>query len=198
MGTRRVGRVLPSRATMATLLVLLVPASAMADRHTADVGGGGGRSGRSSLWGIGLTGDWIPNKGDRPCHPLDSKHSCTLGLAGEISLAKGDHEGGTLSQFVFQLGPRFTYNKPAKGRVQMFAVALPGVTVEKNGQDRTSFSLALGGGADVLLPFCMKQIGEEKVPVWVTRVQYTWNWIDNHRSDNSYGQLGVSLVYRFE
>ncbi len=67
MGRRSVRRTLPSRAALAALLVLLVPASAMADRHTADVGGGGGRAGRSGLWGIGLTGDWVPKGGDWPC-----------------------------------------------------------------------------------------------------------------------------------
>ena len=194
MSTRRA---LPSRATIA-LLVLFVPASAMADRHTADVGGGGGRSGRSELWGIGLTGDWIPAGGDWPCHPLDDRHSCTLGLAGEFSWAKGDHEGGTLSQYVFQLGPRFTYNKVAAWHAQPFLVALPGFTVERSDQHRTSFSIALGGGADVPLRVCMKEMGGKKVPVWVTRAQVTWNWIDNHRPDDSYWQAWVSLVYRFE
>ncbi|HEX9188703.1 MAG TPA: hypothetical protein VGB87_16605 [Vicinamibacteria bacterium] len=129
---------------------------------------------------------------------MDDKHSCTLALAGEFSWAQGDHEGGTLTQYVFQAGPRFTYNKPAKGWAQLFAVALPGLTVEKNGQDRTSFSIALGGGADVPLPIFMKLIDGRRVPVWVARVQVTWNWIDNHRSDNSYVQVGVALVYRFE
>ena len=45
MGRRSVRRTLLSLAALAALLVLLVPASAMADRHTADVGGGGGRAG---------------------------------------------------------------------------------------------------------------------------------------------------------
>jgi hypothetical protein len=196
MGTRRVPL---SRATIAALLALLVPASAMADRHTADVGGGGVRARRSSLWGIGLTGDWIPRGGDWLCHdPSSDKHVCTLGLAGEFSWAKGDHDGGTLSQSVFQLGPRFTYNTLANWHAQPFLVALPGFTVERNEQDRTSFSIALGGGADVPLPICKKLVNKKEEPVWVTRVQVTWNWINNHRSDNSYVQVGISLVYRFE
>ena len=193
MGTRRVGRVLPSGATIATLLVLLVPASAMADRHTADVGGGGGRAGRSSLWGIGLTGDWIPKGGGRLC--LEStktpRHACTLSLAGEFSWAQGDHEGGTLSQYVFQLGPRFMWNTPLKRHVQPYSVLLFGFTNEQNSQDRTSFSAAFGGGADVPLT-------SDRHPPWVLRGQVTWNWIDNGRSDNSYWHVGLSLVYRFE
>jgi len=191
MGTRRVGRVLHSRATIATLLVLLVPASAMADRHTADVGGGGGRAGRSSLWGIGLMGDWIPKGGDWPCHPTDRRHNCTLSVAGEFSWAQGDHEGGTLTQYVFQLGPRIMWNTPLKRHVQPYSVLLFGFTNEQNGQDRTSFSTAVGGGADFPLT-------SERHPPWVFRGQVTWNWIDNGRSDDSYWHVGFSLVYRFE
>jgi len=195
MGRRSVLRALPPRATIAALLVLLVPASAMADRHTGDVGGGGGGNKRSSLWGIGLTGDWVPGGGDWPCHLLDHTHSCTLSLAGEFSWAQGDHEGGTLTQYVFQLGPRFTYNKLWKRRAQLFFVALPGFTVEQNSQDRTSFSIALGGGTDFVLPI---QVGRNLEKPWVTRVQVTWNWINNHRADDQYVQVWVSLVYRFE
>ena len=191
MGTRRVARVLPSRATIATLLVLLAPASAMADRHTADVGGGGGRAGRSSLWGIGLMGDWIPKEGDWPCHPTDRRHNCTLSVAGEFSWAQGDHEGGTLTQYVFQLGPRIMWNTPLKRHVQPYSVLLFGFTNEQNGQDRTSFSTAVGGGADFPLT-------SERHPPWVFRGQVTWNWIDNGRSDDSYWHVGLSLVYRFE
>jgi hypothetical protein len=162
----------------------------MADRHTADIGGGVGRSGRSELWGIGLTGDWIPKGGDWPCKPLDDKHSCTLGLAGEFSWAQGDHEGGTLSQYVFQVGPRIMWNTPLNWRLQPYSVLLFGFTVEQNGQDRTSFSTALGGGADVPLT-------PDRHPSWVLRGQVTWSWIDNGRSDDSYWHVGLSLVYRF-
>ncbi len=113
----------------------------------------GAEAAGASFGGSGLTGDWIPRGGDWLC--LDArlhKHSCTLSLAGEFNWAQGDHEGGTLTQYVFQLGPRFTYNKLGKRHAQLFVVALPGFTVEQNSQDRTSFSIALGGGADFVLP----------------------------------------------
>jgi hypothetical protein len=192
------GRLAYCRA-VAVLVVLLWPATARADRHTADVGGGGGRAARSGLWGVGVTGDWIPKGGDWLCQePSSPHHACTLGLAGEFNWAKGDHEGGTLSQYVFQLGPRITYNKLAHRNAQLFLVALPGITVEKNVQNRTSFSIATGGGADFPLPFFEKQIDKEKARVWVARLQVTWNWIDNGRPDDSYWHVGLSLLYRFE
>jgi len=194
MGRRSVRRTLPSRAALAALLVLLVPASAMADRHTADVGGGGGRAGRSGLWGIGLTGDWVPKGGDWPCLDTSTtppRHACTLSVAGEFSWAQGDHEGGTLTQYVFQVGPRITWNTPLNWRVQPYSVLLFGFTVEQNGQDRTSFSTAFGGGADIPLT-------SDRHPPWVLRGQVTWNWIDNGRSDDSYWHVGLSLVYRFD
>ena len=129
--------------------------------------------------------------------PSTGRHVCTLSLAGEFSWAQGDHEGGTLTQYVFQLGPRFTWNKLAKRYrfVEPFFVALPGFTVEQNSQDSKSFSIALGGGADFVLPIVKARNKEEP---WVIRWQLTWNWIDNHRADDSYWQTGVSLVYRFE
>jgi hypothetical protein len=181
MGKRSVGR-LPRAAA---LLVLLAPASAMADRHTADFGGGVGKAGRSDLWGIFLTGDW-------PCWhfgevDLQGRHAFTLSQAGEFSYASGDHKDGTLSQYVFQVGPRLMLNTPLSHHLQPYVVGLIGVTSEQNYRDRTSLSMAGGVGADI-------PIGEGRV---VLRGQYTWNWIDNQTSDDTYGQWSAAVVFRF-
>jgi hypothetical protein len=182
MGKRSVGR-LPRAAA---LLVLLAPASAMADRHTAGVGVGGGKAGRSSLGAFVLTGDW-------PCWHFGEvdpagRHALTLSLAGEFSYASGDHKDGTLTQYVFQVGPRLMLNTPLEHRVQLYVVGLIGATSERNYRDRTSLSMAGGVGADVPVA------GEGRV---VFRGQYTWNWIDNQTSDNTYGQWSAAAVYRF-
>jgi hypothetical protein len=189
MGPRSVVSVL--RASAVALLVLLVSAPARADRHTGAAGAGGGRGGRSALWGATLSGDWIPKGGEWPCGLTGRAHKCTLGLAGEIGWATGDHEGDTLTQYVFQAGPRFSWNTLFDHKLQLFAVAMAGATVEKyRGESKSSFSTALGFGADV-------PISSEDHPVWVLRGQATWNWIDNDRSDDSYWQVGLSLMYRF-
>jgi hypothetical protein len=183
------------RASTVALVVLLAPAPVMADRHTGDAGGGGGRSGRSAVWGVNLSGSFVPHRGEWPCggHELSTSkvktHRCTLSLAGEVGWAQGDHEGGTLTQWTFLAGPRFTLNPHP--RFQPFLVALAGATHEKlRGVGDGSFSTALGAGVDV--PFSAPEH-----PVWVVRGQGTWNWIHNGRSDDSYWQIGVSILYRF-
>jgi hypothetical protein len=197
MGRTSVGRGLASQAAVVTLAVFLLPASARADRHTADFGGGGTRAARSNLTGIVLAGGWNPHDGNWPCPTLDGKggHACTLGLAGEISTVSGDHkegeQSGVLSQFTFQIGPRFTYNKLFGHRLQLYLVGLAGFTTEQHFRDKTSFSVAGGLGADV--PFYHRDQYE-----LVVRVQQTWNWIDNNASNDKYGQTSVGLLVRFE
>lgn len=174
------------RASAVVLLVLLVSAPARADRHTGDGGGGVGRSDRSKLWGASALGSLVPGW---PCHATTTAHrTCDLSFAGEVAWAQGDHEDGTLTQWVFQGGPRLmVYLKP---RFQPFVEVLPGATVEKlRGVSNTSFSVSLGGGADV--PFSLDH------PKLVLRAQVSWNWIDNGRSDDSYLKYGLSVLYRF-
>jgi len=174
------------RASAVALLALLSSAPATADRHTGDTGGGGGRSGRSALWGASLLGSVVPGW---PCHAKGTRHrQCDLSFAGEVAWAQGDHDDGTLTQWVVQVGPRFmVYPAP---RFQPFLEVLPGATVEKiRGVSDTSFSVSLGGGVDV--PFSLEY------PAWVIRGQVGWNWIDNGRSDDSYWKYGLSVLYRF-
>ena len=191
MGRRSVGRALPPRAAIAALLVLLVPASAMADRHTGDAGAGGGRAGRSELGAFVITGDWIPNPNWLCGNIQDGGHDRTLSLAGEFSYASGDHNDGTLSQYVVQVGPRLMWNKYFGRHFQPYLVGLIGVTIEQDYRDRTSLSMAGGFGADVPL------VGGQH-PWLVFRGQYTWNWIDTKTSDNTYGQWSAAVVFRFE
>jgi hypothetical protein len=176
------------RASAVALVVVLVSVPAMADRHTGDAGGGGGRSGRSGLWGASVLGSWVPGW---PCPASQDAHrKCDLSLAGEVAWAQGAHDEGTLTQWVFQAGPRLMMYP--RERFQPFFEVLPGVSVEKlQGVSDSSFSLSLGGGADVLA-FGLAH------PEWVVRVQGSWNWIDNGRpDDDSYGKLGISVLYRF-
>jgi hypothetical protein len=174
------------RASAIALLVLLVSVPAKADRHTGDLGGGGGRSGRSGLWGAGVVGSLVPGW---PCSATGTAHrKCDLSLAGEVAWAQGDHDKGTLTQWVFQAGPRFMMY-PSE-RFQPFLEVLPGASVEKlHGVSDTSFSISLGGGWD--MPFHLDH------PVWVLRAEASWNWIQNGRSDDSYWKFGISVLYRF-
>ena len=118
-------------------------------------------------------------------------HKCTLSVAGEFSYASGDHKDGTLSQYVFQVGPRIMWNKPFGRHLQPFLVGLAGFTIEGDYRDKTSFSLAGGFGADIPLV-------SGRHPWLVLRIQQTWTWIDNNTSDNKYGQTSVAFVYRHE
>jgi hypothetical protein len=191
MGRRSVALAFFPVAGLAALLVALVPAPAMADRHTADAGGGGGRAGRSDLKGIVLTGDWVPPGGNfGAVH--EGHHEFTVNIAGEFSHMSGDHEyagrSATLSQDIFQVGSRLTWNRLCHYHCQLYAVGLVGFTIEQNFRDKTSFSLAGGLGAD--FPFAF----DDQL---VFRAQQTWNWLDNGTSDNTYGQTSAALVWRF-
>jgi hypothetical protein len=193
MDRRRLALAFFSRAALAALPLVLAPSSATADRHTADVGGGGGRAGRSDLKGIVLTGDWVPAGWNFGAVDADGRHDFTASVAGEISYFSGDHAygdtSGTLSQWTFQAGSRLMWNKPFHHHVQPYVVGLVGFTIEQDFRDKTSFSLAGGLGAD--FPFAF----DHRL---VFRVQQTWNRLANGTSDNTYGQTSFALVWRFE
>lgn len=188
MGNRRGGRALALRAAVVPLLALLVPASAMADRHKAGFGGNATRASGSSLWGVGFSAELVLNPGS-------SSRPWTFGLALEGSQVAGIHEdgdlgeGGELSRTAILPGLRVTRGSLISPQVQPFVHLLGGFAYERGAlvEPRTSFVWGPGVGVDVL-PFGLDQ------EWFVGRVQYGW-----HRLRGEwYGQLSFGLVFRVE
>lgn len=193
MGSRCGGRALAVRTAVVSLVALLVPAAATADRHKAGFGGGGTRSGGSSLWGITLSGDVVLHEGKSTGDDSAKHAQWMLGLAAEISQASGEHEGGTLSRTTFLVGPRFTLNElGSHWRIQPFAQILGGRGYERLFEGRGSWAYAFGGGLDVPVG-PLKSM--ERHPRVVVRVQLMRHWLQEGERE-WYNQGTVSVVFR--
>jgi hypothetical protein len=192
MGTRTLAEAFGSRTAVAALLLVLLPASAMADRHKASFGGGGTYLGRSELWGIRMTGDWTLKEGPAPDDHL-AHTSWTFSVAGELGQAAGVHDDTSFSQTTFLVGPRFTLNNIGSSwRFEPFAEVLVGAAYERALDARTSAAGAFGLGLDV-------PIGDlkstEHHPLVVLRAQYGRHWINGDSTD-WYDQWSASVVFR--
>ena len=188
MGTRTLAEAFGPRTAVAALLLVLLPASAMADRHKASFGGGGVLADRSSLYGVALTGDATVWEWKRS----NDLSLAMLSVAGEASRVSGEHEGQWMSQYTFLLGPRFVLNTPLKRRVEPYLQVMAGFVEERAAVNRTSFAYAVGAGVDV-------PIGDLKPaahPLVVFRFQYGRHRIDAETND-SYDQWSVGVVFRF-
>lgn len=193
MGKRSGGRALAFRAAVVPLVAFLVPASATADRHKAGFGGGGTRSGGSSLWGITLSGDVVLHEGKSTGDAAATHDQWMLGLAGEISQVSGEHEGGTLSRTTFLVGPRFTLNELGRHwRVQPFVQVLGGRGYERLVEGRGSWAFAFGGGLDVPIG-PLKSM--ERHPIVVVRGQFARHWLEDGARE-WYNQGTVSVIFR--
>jgi hypothetical protein len=188
------------RASVVVLVTLLVPASAMADRHKAGFGGSGVYSGGSSLYGIGITGDWTVKEG--PLSP--AKHDAgvpdpfehfawTLSVAGEATQVAGTHEGSNFSRTALLAGGRFTLNQMwGLWRIEPFAEVLVGPVYERNLESRTHLGGSFGAGLDV--PFGTLTSTEHH-PLVVARLQYGRHWV-NGDTTSWYNQVSLGVVFR--
>lgn len=190
MGREKGVLAIPAAATACALLVLLVPASALADRHKAEFGGGGAGGSRSRLWGIGITGGWILGEGGTTRAAGTASHGkLTLGLVGEVNQLAGDHEGGTFSQTTFLVGLRGTWN--THRYFQPFAQSLVGAACERGVEKRTSLAGGFGLGFDVPIPIGDR--GDD--PFVVLRGELNWLGVDSEPTD-WYPQYALSVVFR--
>lgn len=193
MRSRSGGRASVSRAAVAALLAFLVPASALADRHKAGFGGGGGRSGGSSLWGVVLSGDVVLHEGKSTGDEHVKHNQWVLGLAGEVSQASGEHEGGTLSRTTFLVGPRFTWDEFGSfWRIQPFVQVLGGRGYERAVEGHGAWAAAFGGGVDVPIG-PLKEM--DRHPLVVLRAQYGRHWLDGGARE-WYNQGMLLVVFR--
>jgi len=182
--------------------VLLLPATAMADRHKAGLGGGGGREGGSSLWGVMVQGDWVLYDGketvdeyvDDHGQKKTAKHSqWTLSLAGQMTQTSGVHEVGTLSRSTCLVGPRFSWNELGHfWQVQPYVQVLGGRGYERLVGSDSGWAAGFGLGVDIPLGSTKD---EKKHPTVVLRAQYGRHWIEDGVRD-WYNQGTLSVIFR--
>jgi hypothetical protein len=173
-----------------SLVALLVPTAATADRHKAGFGGNATRASGSSLWGVGFSAELVLNPGSPSPRPW------TFGVTLEASQVAGIHEDGDLgeegelSRTAILPGLRVTRGSLISRQVQPFVHLLGGFAYERGTlvDPRTSFAWGSGVGVDIL-PF-----GADDEEWFVARVQYGWQRL---RGD-WYGQFSVGLVFRVE
>jgi hypothetical protein len=189
MSRRSVGRGLASWAAVATLALLLVPASAMADRHKDGAGGGGSYGGRSDLWGGTFMAEhrlaeW-GNRGD-PLYPF------MLSLAADVSIVTGRHEFEDFTQTTALAGPRLTWNSPFDRRLEPYFQFLIGYAHESTAHG-SGFAGAFGLGVDVPLAPDLRVPNHPKL---VGRFQFAYHFVDEG-STSWYPQVTLGLMYRW-
>jgi hypothetical protein len=185
MNWRRAVPAFPSVASLAALLVTLLPASAMADRHKAALGGGLVEDERSALWGINVTGDLtLKEATPNAAEPKKWMLSCVA----DITQVGGEHEGSNFSQTTLLVGLRYTI---PRWRVETFGEALIGAAYERGPDSRTSAAGGFGIGVDV--PFSKTKGGYHSLVV--LRGRYGLHRIGGDSSD-WYSQFSLGLVFR--
>lgn len=189
MDRRRVALAVPSCAALAALLVVLLPATAMADRHKAGFGGAGIYTDRSDLWGGAVMGEVKVQEWGKRTDPL---HPFMLSLAGDLSVVTGRHEVQDFTQTTGLLGPRLTWNSPFGRHVEPYGQVLLGFAHESAAEGRTSFAGAFALGVDVPLVKDLTVAGHPKV---VGRLQFAYHFV-NEDSTSWYPQVTLGLMYR--
>lgn len=185
------GRASASCVAVAAAAVLLVPPPALADRHTAGLGGGGGRSRGSSLWGVVLSGDLVLGEGKTTAAGTAHHSQWSLSLAAEASQVSGEHDGGTLSRTTLLLGPRFTLNELGSfWAIQPYAHVLVGRGYERLLESESGWAAAFGGGVDIPL-----MSTKTRHPWVVARLQFSHHWLENGVRDE-YNQGTLAIIFR--
>lgn len=127
------------------LVVLLIPSLALADSHNADVySGGSGGGGGSNLGGfiVALGKTRIqPEKGPQK--------KVLLGGVGGASVQFGSHEGRDLTQVVWSVGPRFTFEKGRDSKNVFHAqVTWGSAYTNDGGEGQNNFTTVVGAAYD--------------------------------------------------
>jgi hypothetical protein len=173
-----------TRRVALALAVLLVPVGAWADRHKAGAGGGPRAAGGSTLWGIGLSGDWTL-WGEMEPNATAREHRGTVSLVGEGNWVHGKHEGRTQDQFTVLGGLRYTLNDFPHPRLELFGQTLAGWFF---GGGSDSAAGSFGIGADWVF--------SDSGHGWGLRFQYDRSWIEE-RAETWYDQATIAVIYRF-
>jgi hypothetical protein len=124
----------------------LVPAAAFADSHNADAyGGGSGGGGGSKLGGfivaLGKTQDQSPIG--------QPQKRVLLGGVGSASVQFGSHDDGRdVTQVVWSLGPRFTFEKNHDSRNFYHAQVTFGSIYSNDGNATNDFTTVVGAAWD--------------------------------------------------
>jgi hypothetical protein len=125
--------------------VLLVPAAAHADSHFADFyGGGSGGGGGSKL------GGFIVGFGKTELQPEKGEPKKVLfGGVGSASVQFGAHDDGrSVTQVVWSLGPRFTFEKDRNSRNSYHAQVTLGSIYSNDGNATKDFTTVVGAAWD--------------------------------------------------
>lgn len=134
-----------SRFACLVLGVLLIPGTAFADSHNADFyGGGSGGGGGSKL------GGFIVALGKTRTKPLIG--NVFVGGVGGASVQFGSHDDGSadVTQVVWSLGPRFTFEKSHDSRNIYHAQLTLGQNLTNDGDLQKNFSTVVGGAWDLV------------------------------------------------
>ena len=124
------------------LVVLLIPALAFADSHRADVysgasGGGGGSNLGGFIVALGLTE--IQQREPR---------NVLFGGVGSASVQFGSHEGRDLTQVVWSIGPRLTFEKDQNSKNVFHAQVTFGGVYTNDGQGQKNMATVVGAAYD--------------------------------------------------
>lgn len=179
------------RSSCLALALLVLPASAFADRHKAGFSAGYRNAERSDLRGAQFAAEKTLNREGEGL-----KNTFTWSLLGEAGFVAGEHDGTTLADLTVLGGGRLTLNgfgKSKEGgharyrRFQPSVKALIGFDWAYTDEWRTSFAGAFGFGLDVPLG----SLGENAHPTVALRAE-----IDRYWKPEWYTQISVSVVFR--
>lgn len=166
------------------LVAVLVPGTAQADDHRADLYAGFGYANASHLWGLHESYAWTLK--DR--EPLAND----ISILGDVSLHFGSHAGNTVTRVTYLVGPRWTI--PIKGRDQhkLLAHAMVGGVHSNPEADKKDWALAFGGGWEYILHPPADNSSEG------LGVRFQVDYVVRVGDNENFPRVSGGLIYRFK
>jgi hypothetical protein len=167
------------------LVAVLVPATAQADDHRADLYAGFGYANASHLWGLHEAYAWTLKDSGGLANDIS--------ILGDVSLHFGSHGGNTVTRVTYLVGPRWTIPTPEPHH-KLLAHALIGGVHSNPEADTKDWAVAFGGGWEYILrPATSPKESSEGLGVRF-QVDYVIRVGDNE----NFPRVSGGLIYRFK
>jgi hypothetical protein len=169
------------------LVAVLVPATAQADDHRADLYAGFGYANASHLWGLHEGYAWTVRE-------RGLLRENDLSILGDLSLHFGSHEGNTTTRVTYLVGPRWTIPMKEPHHKLLAHALVGGVHSNQGVPDKNDFALAFGGGWEYILrPAPSATESSEGFGV-----RFQADYVIRVGDNENFPRVSGGLIYRFK